>query len=68
MVFLTQFVSGFAAADTPFNRDKLSFDHVKGNGMVDFKTMKTAPAEGVAGSSCFFSWTLKRDDIAHGIF
>lgn len=36
--------------------------------MVDFKAMETAAAEGVAGSSCFFSWTLKGDDIAHGIF
>jgi len=36
--------------------------------MVDLKAMKTAPAEGAAGSSCFFSWTLKGDDIAHGVF
>ena len=68
MVFLTELVSGFAAADTPLNCDKLPFDHVKWNGMVDFKAMETAPAEGAAGSSCFFSWTLKGDDIAHGIF
>jgi len=68
VVFLAQLVSGFSAADTPLNRDKLPFDHVKWNGMVDFKAMETASAEGVAGSLCFFSWTLKGDDIAHGVF
>jgi len=36
--------------------------------MVDLKAMKTAPAEGAAGSSCFFSWTLEGNNIAHGIF
>jgi hypothetical protein len=68
VVFLAQLMAGFSAADTPLNRDKLPFDHVKWNGMVDFKAMETAPAEGVAGSLCFFSWTLKGDDIAHGVF